>query len=632
MKDKKIKILDTTIRDGSYAIHFQFTPIDTGFLCKALEDAGVGYIEIGHGLGLGANRRYKSSSFTDEEYLESAAGSVKNSKVGMFFIPGIGNVSDIKKAAGLKMDFIRIGTDINEFASAEKYVKLAKSLDLEVCVNLMKSYLLPPEKFGKISVLAKKFGADVIYVVDSAGGMLPEDVEAYVKACVREGSGLKIGFHGHNNLGLANANTLAAYESGALYLDSSLRGIGRSAGNAATEMLAAILAKRGISIGIDLGRIIGAAERYVQPILKYTVSDSSIDVSLGYSNIHSSNMARISEFAKGAGCSPYEVILKLKGYGKSEVSAAALASIKKDLPCHGTADRSGNVLMEYYRETSSRSHINCTLESVSKMADHLNALAAKTGTKRVIRMIINKSLPEDMFVSYYSFHDDRIACGSIEFGDINKVAVVLKAIGKLIDVLILDEDGLWPEEIEKVRGESSILRSNSLFGVYSEDSARFEFLKLLIDRTARRGNADSILVYAPTADLVKDISSKCTAVKNIYLAGRDFESLWAIRNEAVSSQPETGGTNIFVAMEKLHSVNPCFSIFVLLSNGIFTKDKILLKLLRNNGILVDQRSAITISDRLKSDLDERGIKVVRNDHFSLLSGMVAEILKMDKRV
>jgi 4-hydroxy 2-oxovalerate aldolase/long-chain acyl-CoA synthetase len=241
---KKIQILECTLRDGSYAIDYQFTAEDTAIITSGLEQAGFELIEIGHGLGLNASSPLIGlSAATDEEYLEAAAKSLKKAKFGMFFIPGIGRKKTLDLAAKYKMDFVRIGTNVTEVEQAEPYIKYAKELGFLVFSNLMKSYALPIDEFIKKAELASRYGADVIVVVDSAGGMMPEEVHNYISRIKRE-IGVKVGFHGHNNLLLAIANTVEAVKAGAEIVDSSLQGIGRSAGNAQTEILVMVLEKR----------------------------------------------------------------------------------------------------------------------------------------------------------------------------------------------------------------------------------------------------------------------------------------------------------------------------------------------------------------------------------------------------
>jgi len=246
-----LNIMECTLRDGSYATGFQFSDEFTVDLALKLENVGFRFIEVGHGVGLNASQAGKRKAIsTDMEYMESMFRQLKKAKWGMFFIPGIGQKYDLKLAAKYEMDFVRIGTNVTQIEEAEEYVKLAKDLGFIVTSNLMKSYVLQPSKFVKKAKLAEKYGVDIVYIVDSAGYMVPNYVEEYVTQ-LKASVAVDIGFHGHDNLNLALANTLRAIECGATYVDATLQGVGRSAGNVQLETLIFALAKMGYKLGIN---------------------------------------------------------------------------------------------------------------------------------------------------------------------------------------------------------------------------------------------------------------------------------------------------------------------------------------------------------------------------------------------
>jgi len=133
--------LDCTLRDGSYVIDFQFTATDTENIARVLDDAGFPYIEVGHGVGLGASEQGKNiAAATDVEYMRAAAKGVKRGKWGMFCIPGIASLEHLRVAADNGMDFVRVGTDVSEVDSSAPFIALAKKLNIEVYANFMKSY------------------------------------------------------------------------------------------------------------------------------------------------------------------------------------------------------------------------------------------------------------------------------------------------------------------------------------------------------------------------------------------------------------------------------------------------------------------------------------------------------------
>jgi Isopropylmalate/homocitrate/citramalate synthases len=130
-KNREISLLDTTLRDGSYTIGYQFSLLDNMVICSGLEKAGVKHIEIGHGTGLGTYRiDNNSQAYSDKEYMLSASKSLSDAEFGFFFIPGIGNSDDISMLSDHDGDFIRIGTSIEGFKEAKKFIKLAKKLNI----------------------------------------------------------------------------------------------------------------------------------------------------------------------------------------------------------------------------------------------------------------------------------------------------------------------------------------------------------------------------------------------------------------------------------------------------------------------------------------------------------------------
>jgi len=293
LETKKVVVLDATLRDSGYAIHFQFSARDTRNLCLGLEKAGVTMIEVGHGLGLGASSvKHGVALETDEDYLHAAAGALTKARFGAFFIPGIGTKDDLTAAARMGMQFVRVGYEVTEIDLARPYVDHAKNLGLDVSLNPMKSYAVTASEFGQIAERVEGWASvDILCVVDSAGSMLPDEVGEYTQAA-REHCSLALGFHGHNNLGMANANCLAAVREGASFVDGTLRGLGRSAGNAQTEILAYALNKAGYQTEIDPVTLFDVITNYLEPLMLQQQGIPPLEVLSGMTQFHSSHMPR----------------------------------------------------------------------------------------------------------------------------------------------------------------------------------------------------------------------------------------------------------------------------------------------------------------------------------------------------
>jgi 4-hydroxy 2-oxovalerate aldolase len=350
-------ILDCTLRDGSYVIDFGFTRSQTEKFVRCLADLGFPYIEIGHGIGLGASRMDMGvAAATDEEYMMAARTYPSN--WGMFAIPGVATLDDVGLAAANRMGFIRIGCEVAAVEEAKPFIERARHHGIYVFSNLMKSYAVPPSKFAKQAAKCVEYGAQCVYIVDSAGGMLPGDIGAYANALRDLCPDVRLGFHGHNNLGLGVANALTAADLGFEVIDVSLQGLGRSGGNVPSEQFIAALTIYGegeesdgtwvahydkppydivavMQAGDDLVR------QYVQPI-------SSLDVTAGLAQFHSSYMPRILSVAKERRVDPRRLILAVSERDKLNAPMELIQECAAAL--EGAQPPSALVTKPYYGE------------------------------------------------------------------------------------------------------------------------------------------------------------------------------------------------------------------------------------------------------------------------------------------
>jgi 4-hydroxy-2-oxovalerate aldolase len=307
----KIRIVDTTLRDGSHAVKHEYTLEDVTKICSALEGSGVYGIEVSHGDGLaGSSVQYGWAKFSDEERLAAAAAVVKKSRITVLLLPGIGTREDLRMAIDHGAKIARIATHVTEADISEQHIKMAKDMGLEVMTFLMLAHMEGPPKVLQQAKLMEGYGADVVYVVDSAGAMLPDDVRSRVGA-LREALRVEVGFHAHNNLGLAIGNTLAAVQEGATVIDGTLGGLGAGAGNAPTEVLVAVLEKAGYETGVDLYSIMDAATDIVFPrMLRPQVIDEP-SLILGYAGVYSSFLLHTFKAADQFKVDPRDILIEL---------------------------------------------------------------------------------------------------------------------------------------------------------------------------------------------------------------------------------------------------------------------------------------------------------------------------------
>lgn len=309
--EKEIKITEVALRDGSHAVSHQYTVEQVINVAKGLGEANVPYIEVSHGDGLaGSSIQYGFSKTNEMELIEAAVSVCGSSKIAVLVLPGIGTVNELKEAAGLGVKMARIATHVTEADVSAQHLYKAKELGLETVGFLMMSHMAPVERLVEQAKLMESYGADTVYVVDSAGTLLPHQVKERIHA-LRGSLGTNIGFHGHNNLSLAMANTLAAIEEGATRIDGSIRCLGAGAGNTQTEVLVAVLEKLGIKTGIELYSLMDIAEDIVSPMLKVPQEITRDNLALGYAGVYSSFLLHAQRAAKKYDIDSRDILIEL---------------------------------------------------------------------------------------------------------------------------------------------------------------------------------------------------------------------------------------------------------------------------------------------------------------------------------
>lgn len=259
--DIDVLIHDPTLRDGNHAIRHQLTFEQIRDYCSAMDGIGLDCVEVGHGNGLGASSLQLGIAPTsDEQMLTAARQSLKRTKLGVHVIPGFASLRDIAVALDCGVDRVRVATNCSEADTANRYiVECKRSSSVSVHGVLMMSHMLEPLKLAQQARLLEGYGADAIILMDSAGYFVDADVRERVSA-VRDLVSVPVGFHGHNNLGLAVSNSLAAIAAGASIIDATTRGFGAGAGNCALEMLIAVLFRSNINSGVAMTNLLKAIE------------------------------------------------------------------------------------------------------------------------------------------------------------------------------------------------------------------------------------------------------------------------------------------------------------------------------------------------------------------------------------
>lgn len=290
LKGRKVTLHDMSLRDGMHPKRHQISLEQMINISKALDDAGVPLIEVTHGDGLGgASINYGFPAHTDEEYLRAVIPNLKKARVSALLLPGIGTVDDLKMAHDCGVGTVRVATHCTEADVSGQHITMSRKLGLDTVGFLMMAHMNEPEGLWKQAKFMEDAGANCIYITDSAGYMLPDDVTArigLIRSKLRPET--ELGFHGHHNLAMGVANSLAALEAGANRIDGSVAGLGAGAGNTPLEVFVAVLDRMGADHGVDLMKIMDVAEDLVVPMMDHQIRIDRDALVLGYAGVYSS--------------------------------------------------------------------------------------------------------------------------------------------------------------------------------------------------------------------------------------------------------------------------------------------------------------------------------------------------------
>lgn len=330
--DEAPDIFECTLRDGSYAVDFAFTADFTATVVGALAQLGFPYIEVGHGVGIGAHDRGLPAAATDLEYARAAASRAEDRKWGMFAIPGLAEVGEVEAVLAEGAAFIRVGLDPDRFHDGLRFIEKVSWGETQVFVNFMKSHALEPDEIASRVQTLEGEGVAGAYLVDSSGGMLPGEIRDRAVA-MRSASNFLLGFHGHDNLGLATAHALSVADCGFDIIDATLQGLGRSAGNTSSERFIGLMTRLGWSHGYDLISVLKAGQDLVRPQIPHT-GYSGLDTLSGVYFFHTSFLPQLVEVADRHRIDPH---LLMQGHFELRhesptISLEDAASILSDMP------------------------------------------------------------------------------------------------------------------------------------------------------------------------------------------------------------------------------------------------------------------------------------------------------------
>jgi 4-hydroxy 2-oxovalerate aldolase len=314
---QKILVIDSTLRDGNHAVRHQLNEKQIAAYAAAAEEARLPIVMVGHGNGLGASSlQVGESTIPDELMIETARKRLVNSKLGVFVIPGFATINkDINKAITAGVDIICVACHCTEADTTQRHVEYAREKGKEIYGNLMMTHMVNKEVLVEECQKMESYGAQGVILMDSAGAYLPKDVIDKIGALFKNLK-IPVGFHAHNNLSLAVANSIAAVEAGASIIDACSRGFGAGAGNAQLEVLVAVFEKMGDQTGIDLYKMLDLADLAEKELMKVIPSTRSASIVSGLAGVFSGFVKHVERISLQYGVDPRDVFFEL---GKRKV-------------------------------------------------------------------------------------------------------------------------------------------------------------------------------------------------------------------------------------------------------------------------------------------------------------------------
>jgi 4-hydroxy 2-oxovalerate aldolase len=319
MSDDKssITVCDATLRDGSHACSHQITLEQVKAYATAAEKAGFTFLEVGHGNGLGASSLQVGESLVPEgEMLRAAKACLKRTKLSVHVIPGFATINrEIAQAMEAGVELFRVGCHCTEADITQRHISHVRSAGHEAWGVLMMSHMVSADVLLEETKKMQSYGAQGIVLMDSAGAYFPAEVTAKVGLLASKLE-VPVGFHAHNNLGLAVANTIAALEAGARIIDGTGRGLGAGAGNAPIELIAAVLIKQGYANSLDLYNALDAGDLAAKLFAGSLPESNGVTIVSGMTGVFSGFSKPVQRAAKQFGVDGRDIFFEL---GKRKV-------------------------------------------------------------------------------------------------------------------------------------------------------------------------------------------------------------------------------------------------------------------------------------------------------------------------
>lgn len=236
-----LKTIDVTLRDGGNRVNFHFSKEVLETILPLLDQSGIEWIEIGYRNGaIRPVDDIGTAGLCKKEFLLYCRSLIRRAKIAVMAHPQNVSHDDIRELKACGVSLLRICVSRGRLKEAFPVIEQSQNEGLAVSVNFIHASQYSDEELDKVIDQASRYQPDMIYLADSNGSFFPEKVASIYQKYVSQYP-IRFGFHAHDNLGLAQANSIAAVHAGAAFIDYSLAGMGKGIGNLRTEFFTAYL-------------------------------------------------------------------------------------------------------------------------------------------------------------------------------------------------------------------------------------------------------------------------------------------------------------------------------------------------------------------------------------------------------
>jgi len=433
------KIIDCTLRDGGYYNNWDFDPQLVNDYLDAVAKSGIQIVELGlrsfPRKGFHGPFAYTSDAFLDDLYIPNNLKVCVMVDAKTILQSGLSATETVqklfKKAGESKVSLVRIAAHFSEIDQCQPMVDELKFLGYQVGFNMMQSGGRSTEEVYQKACIVKSWQkVDVLYFADSMGNMNGNDIRTIVSA-LQEGWLGPIGFHAHNNMGLANSNCMEAINLDVSWIDVTITGMGRGAGNAQAEILLSDL--QNSSIGVFKA----------EPLYKLVLDHfGPLQKELGwgqnfayhYSAIHNIHPTYAQDLLSDPRYEPADIVNALKFLSQNDSSSFDRQRVQQAFDSEDKHDVSGSWnAIDWCRNEDIL--IVGSGPSLKKYATSLKNFVIKSGIK-VLSLNFHNELEDSLITAYVAADAKRFTLDAKRY---NKVQKPIVMPGRLVDSSILDE-------------------------------------------------------------------------------------------------------------------------------------------------------------------------------------------------